>query len=132
MTYLVAVSTDKTTKYGVEGILAYLVLYHYEKRECCRRTAIMRTSIVEESVLGVELYHAVLSALIDATLSASHEKEEGYKTVVVNVPFRDDQPALIAYRDVLLDNGFEQVGRLKVVLETKGVLLDQLLLERFI
>ena len=67
-------------------------------------------------------------ALLDETVAECRAKTE-YRIVVLNVAIRDDQPQLVALRDLVLGRGFEEVGRIREISEKEGVVLDRAILQ---
>ncbi len=99
-------------------------------RSCYDRTATLALTIVVESLLGHELWHAVHVALIDEVFSRVGEYAPRYKTVTTTTTFSEKDHTLVKYRDILLEGGFEQVGRYREVVEKNGFLLDRISLQR--
>jgi hypothetical protein len=67
--------------------------------------------------------------LVEEVLSMSKARADKYKTVWNTTQFREDQPTLVAYREMFLECGFEEVGLLKEIGE-KGVLMDRAIFQR--
>lgn len=104
------------------GTLGYAILIPYIESigiltKCYQRTATLYVYSLEQDVLGDEMYWDVNRALIDETLERSREQGDRYKTVVTRSSFSEDEPALVRWREVLLDREFTQVGHLKGVLK---------------
>jgi len=114
------------------GILGHGSIFPYrsplEQRSAFDRTALICTFSLDQDLLGLKLWKAVTATLIDETLAQCRAKLK-YKVVVADMSFREDQPSLVALRDMYLERGFEQVGHLKALSEKNGLLLDRAILQ---
>lgn len=76
------------------------------------------------------MYWDVNRALVDEALERSKEQGDRYKTVLTSSSFSAEEPALVKWREVLLDRGFVQVACLKGVLEKWGKVMDRIYLQK--
>ena len=67
---------------------------------------------------------------VEEVCSRARDEGNRYKTVIMTMTFHEDQPSLLAYRDVYLEAGFVQKGRLSEVVQKGFLLLDRLYLQR--
>jgi len=115
-----------------KGLLGYSTVSPYrrpsDQRKAYDRSAKLFVYTVEPDVLGPRLWKAVNTALIEAAL-ARCRATLSYKNIVTLFGFRDDQPEMVALRDLFVELGFEQVGLIKEIYEKDGVLLDLVTLQ---
>jgi len=90
----------------------------------------MIVSPLSENILDEKLHYAVHYALISNAISTSKARHPGYKSIIHNVRIPAGQQAASTLYHALQGNGFEQVGRLKKVMESKGVYYDFLIMQR--
>ena len=117
------------------GILGYAILLPYTDgmkgpTKCYNRTASLHIFSIEEKVIGEEMYWNVNRGLIEEALDRIREQGYRYKTVLTSTPFSDEEPALVRWREVLIDRGFVQVACLKGVLEKWGKVMDMIYLQK--
>jgi len=121
------------TAHPFGGILAHGAIFPYrraeEQRRSFDRTAYISILSLERDLLGPELWSAVNGALLDETLALCRKRLGGYRVLVCDVAFREDEEALVALRDLFLERGFELVGVLREVSEKNGVLLGRAVLQ---
>jgi len=66
--------------------------------------------------------------LIDEAVARSRATLD-YKILVTIMPFRADQPQMVALRDLFLERGFKQVGMMEGPSEKNSLLLDRAILQ---
>jgi len=100
------------------------------KRLAGIRSGRMHYVALGDDVLGTEMYHDMTATLLEKTLEVCREREKSWKSLVTTSRFREDRPGLVAHRDLMAKNGFEQMGMLKDIYEKDGVLFNQLFMQR--
>ncbi|KAH9909679.1 hypothetical protein F4778DRAFT_712247 [Xylariomycetidae sp. FL2044] len=123
-------------------ILGFVTLVPYSgtlggKRSCYARTGMISVATLGADILGAELDRELRGALIDDTIaryraasSSSTSNSTTYKTVVVEVAYREDRPELRSAFDVFRDRGFAHAGTLKGVIEKDGLVIDTAFLQK--
>jgi L-amino acid N-acyltransferase YncA len=114
------------------GILGYAILVPYtdgvaQGVRCYDRTARLYVSSLEESVVGPELYLDVNRALIDEAIERRCDR---FKTVLTSMTFSEEEPGLVRWRAVLIDRGFDEVGRFRGVVEKWGKIMDRVFMQK--
>ena len=116
-------------------LLGYVAVQPYTglvagPRSCYGRTALLALVIAERAMANDDQSRAVISALVEQVFSRLRKEGSPYATVVASVPYLSDNHELCSLVDGLKTAGFRQVGLMKGVIEKKGLLLDQVFLQR--
>lgn len=95
-----------------------------------------RISLISRPIVHLKLKNFLRASsdggffTVEEVCSRARDDGHRYKTVVMTISFNENQPSLVAYRDILLEAGFVEKGCLNEVVQKGELLLDRLYLQR--